>query len=208
MGRARWIAVTIVLPLLYAVAVFVATRHPKPVYAFADPTVMTVTDKPGPAIFHAPEPIYPAQALRDRIEGSVKFKVAIGADGTVASATPVSGPEPLRAAASVALRQYQFEAKFAQTEIDIAFSRRTATRSFSPPEPLERKKPRRTGARGVVRVVATVNEEGLVDFVQPVSGPEALTGAAVDAVRQWKFRPALRNGKAVHGTVVLDVPVG
>src|SRR5947209_12706605 len=140
MGRARWIAVSVVLPLLYAVAVFVATRHPKPVYAFADPTVMTVTDQPGPAIFHAAEPIYPAQALRNQIEGSVKVQVAIGADGTVASATPVSGPEPLRAAASAAVRQYQFEAKFARAEIEIPFSRQNATRSYSPPEVVERKK--------------------------------------------------------------------
>jgi hypothetical protein len=42
--KARKVAVTIVLPLLYAFAVYVATRHPKPVYAFAQPTVITVTE--------------------------------------------------------------------------------------------------------------------------------------------------------------------
>jgi TonB family protein len=208
MGRARWIAVTIGLPLLYAVAVFVCTRHPKPVYASVDPTVMTVTDKPGPAIYHAPEPIYPPQALRARVEGLVRCHVAIAADGTVAAATPVDGPEPLRSAALTALRQYQFEPKFAETEIDVPFSLKTAVRSLSPPEPVVRKKPRRTRTAGVVRLVATVNPEGHVDFVQPVSGSESLMGAATDAVRQWTFRPALRNGKPVHATVVLDVPVG
>jgi hypothetical protein len=44
MRRARRVAVSIGLPLLYALAVYVATRHPKPVYAFAEPTVITVTE--------------------------------------------------------------------------------------------------------------------------------------------------------------------
>src|SRR6266849_6810989 len=122
MRQARWIAVTFVLPLLYAAVVSVATRHPKPVYAFADPTVMTVSDKPGPPIYHAPDPIYPAQALRDKIEGPVKVKITIAADGTVARANVVSGPAPLVAAALASVREYQFEAKPAETEIDIGFS--------------------------------------------------------------------------------------
>jgi hypothetical protein len=45
MRRALRLAVSVGLPLLYAVAVFVVTRHPKPVYAFAEPTVITVTDE-------------------------------------------------------------------------------------------------------------------------------------------------------------------
>jgi TonB family protein len=208
MRRARWIAVSIVLPLLYAALVFVATRHPKPVYAFADPTVMTVTDKPGPAVYHAPEPIYPPEALRRRLEGAVRFQVTVAADGTVARATLVDGSAPLVSAALAAVRQYQFEARAAETEIDIGFSLAGPTRSRSPAEPVERKPPRGHGMRGVVRVVATVNPEGRVDFVQPVSGPDLLKPAVADAVRQWLFRPARRNGRPTRSTVVLDVPVG
>jgi TonB family protein len=208
MRKARWIAVTFVLPLLYAVVVFVATRHPKPVYAFADPTVMTVTDKPGPAIFHAPDPIYPRQALRDGVEGRVKFKVTIAADGTVARAARLSGPKPLADAALASVMQYQFEAKAGETDIEVGFALRNATRSLVPPEPVQRRNPRSHGMHGVVRVVATVNAEGRVDFVQPVSGPEALVPAATDAVRQWTFRPAMRNGTPTPGTIVIDVAAG
>jgi hypothetical protein len=45
MRRALRLVVSVGLPMLYAAAVYVATRHPKPVYAFAEPTVITVTDK-------------------------------------------------------------------------------------------------------------------------------------------------------------------
>jgi hypothetical protein len=44
MKRVRWIAVSVLLPVLYAAVVFVVTRKPKPVYAFAQPTVVTVSE--------------------------------------------------------------------------------------------------------------------------------------------------------------------
>jgi outer membrane biosynthesis protein TonB len=53
-----------------------------------------------------------------------------------------------------------------------------------------------------------VDTQGRVEFVQPVMGPEELMPPAVEAVRRWTFRPGLRNGEPVHGTVVVDVPFG
>src|SRR5437763_12370404 len=96
MSRLRWALLTFGLPLMYLAALCVAARPEKPEYVLPGRTVMTVTDKGGPAILHAPEAIYPAQALRDGVEGSVVANVTIAADGTVAGAVPVSGPEALR----------------------------------------------------------------------------------------------------------------
>ena len=98
MARLRWVAITIALPLVYLVLLYRATRPPKPVYVFANPTVMTVTDKGGPAILHSPDVVYPPQALRDRVEGRVTLKVTVGADGTVARAAAVAS-EPAAAPA-------------------------------------------------------------------------------------------------------------
>src|ERR1017187_2224655 len=98
MARLRWVAITLAPPLVYVMVLYLATRPPKPVYTFARHTVMTVTDKGGPAILHAPPAIYPPQALRAKVEGSVILNVTIAADGTVARAVPISGPEPLRRA--------------------------------------------------------------------------------------------------------------
>src|ERR1035441_63426 len=98
MRRLRWLTFTLALPLVYVVVLYQATRPPKPVYTFPQHTVMTVTDKGGPAILHAPPAIYPPQALRAKVEGSVILQVAIAADGTVARAVAISGPEPLRRA--------------------------------------------------------------------------------------------------------------
>ena len=209
MSRLRWVSVTYALPLLYLALVYSSTRQPKAVYRYANPTVMTVTDTGGPAVLHGPDVVYPPQALRDRVEGSVKLKVTVAADGTVARAVPVSGPPLLRQAAVNRVRQWQFEAKAQETLIDVGFSLGGATRSLALPEPLHRTPPvYKGGYRGSVRVVAMVDPEGRVEFVQPVTGPEILIGAAVRSVRQWTFRPMLRDGKPVRGTAVVDVPFG
>ena len=209
MARLRWAAVTIALPLVYLVLLYQATRPPKAVYVFANPTVMTVSDKGGPVILHSPDAIYPPQALRDRVEGRVTLKVTVGADGTVTQALPVSGPKALRHAAMDNVRQWQFEAKAQETQVDVGFSLRCATRSLALAEPVRRTTPVYRGMeRGSVRVVVVVDTEGRVEFVQPVTGPEMLVPAAAESVRHWTFRPMLRNGKPVHGTAVVDVPFG
>jgi TonB family protein len=124
MGKVRWMAVSVVLPLLYSLTVFVVTRHPKPVYAFADPTVFNVTEQAGPQILQTVDPVYPVVARRNGIEGSVRFKVTIAADGSVAHAEYLNGPAPLVDAALTAVRQWQFEAKKAETEIEVPFTLR------------------------------------------------------------------------------------
>src|SRR5438477_2767523 len=111
MARLRWVSITIAPPLVYLGLLYQATRPPNAVYVFANPTVMTVSDKGGPAILHSPDAVYPEQALQDRVEGRVTLKVTVGPDGTVTHAVPVSGPKALRQAAMDNVRQWQFEAK-------------------------------------------------------------------------------------------------
>lgn len=47
MTRLRWLAMTFAPPLLYLALIYQAMRPPKPVYTFANPTVVTVTDSGG-----------------------------------------------------------------------------------------------------------------------------------------------------------------
>lgn len=209
MARVRWLTITLALPLVYVAVLYLATRPPKAVYTFPQRTVMTVTDKGGPAILHAPPVIYPQQALRAHVEGSVILKVTIAADGTVARVVPISGPGPLRQAAADGVRQWQFEAKAQETQIEVGFSLRSVTRSLALPEPVRRTAPVYHGnLHGSVRVVATVNPRGRVEHVHAVMGPVGLVPSAVESVRQWTFRPMLRNGKPEYGTAVIDVPFG
>jgi TonB family protein len=51
---------------------------------------------------------------------------------------------------------------------------------------------------GPVVLDATVSENGLIESVKVVSGHALLAQAAIDAVRQWRYRPYLLNGKPVR----------
>jgi protein TonB len=44
---------------------------------------------------------------------------------------------------------------------------------------------------------ALINQTGDVESLSLVSGHPLLAPAAMDAVKQWKYRPYLLNGKAV-----------
>ena len=65
----------------------------------------------------------------------------------------------------------------------------------------------RVGETGTVTVAATINATGVpIEVgVDNRSGNRDLDRAAVAAVRQWRFQPALRNGKPVQATVRVPV---
>ena len=52
-------------------------------------------------------------------------------------------------------------------------------------------------ARGVVSLTAGLDSAGAVRTVRIVSGNRALAAAAVQAVRQWRYRPYLKDGQPV-----------
>jgi TonB family protein len=92
------------------------------------------------------------------------------------------------------------------------------SRGIVPATVLERVNPiypwnaRSHGIGGEVILDATVAPNGSVRAVAVVSGPATLTNAAVTAVRQWHFSPALLNGKPVEVqqriTIVFKLPEG
>jgi TonB family protein len=51
---------------------------------------------------------------------------------------------------------------------------------------------------GTVRLHAVIGEDGKVQSVEPVSGPTLLVGAAVNAVREWRYGPTLFDGHRVQ----------
>ena len=59
--------------------------------------------------------------------------------------------------------------------------------------------------QGVVRLTVDIGADGRVEGISPISGPPALVESAVDAVRQWVYRPVLLNGEAVAITTTVDV---
>jgi TonB family protein len=51
--------------------------------------------------------------------------------------------------------------------------------------------------QGQVELNVDISETGAVEHVEPLSGNPELLAAAVEAVRNWKYKPYIRGGKAV-----------
>jgi protein TonB len=74
-----------------------------------------------------------------------------------------------------------------------------------PTYPLEAKVAR---VQGTVELNVTISKTGAVTAVDVVSGPEVLQSAAVDAVKQWQFKPFSLLGEPVEFETAVHVVFG
>lgn len=141
------------------------------------------------------------------------YSVRTGAD-TTPPATTATGPaitsEQEAAAQAERERAAANERRRAERQARQATPRRPADREV---EPIARVQPdypvaaARIQEEGTVLVRVEVDADGRPADVSVArrSGSRDLDRAALDAVRQWRFRPAMRGGKAVAS--VAEVPV-
>jgi protein TonB len=59
--------------------------------------------------------------------------------------------------------------------------------------------------QGDVVLQAVIDKSGNISEIKVVSGDPLLTGAAVKAIKQWKYRPFLLNGEPVE--VETTIPI-
>jgi periplasmic protein TonB len=132
---------------------------------------------------------------------------AIDASPSLASTTPLPAP----AESDIAIAP-----PAAETVAQPASKRAAATRTHSRDATLiasSRVMPRypasalRSGETGTVLVLATIDRNGVPTAVSldDRSGNRELDRSALQAVRQWRFQPALRDGKPVQATVRVPV---
>jgi TonB family protein len=72
------------------------------------------------------EPVYPAEAVQQKIEGTVKLHAVIGTDGVIESLAQVSGPQILVNASMTAVRNWKYSptrmnGQAIETQEDISF---------------------------------------------------------------------------------------
>jgi TonB family protein len=59
--------------------------------------------------------------------------------------------------------------------------------------------------QGAVELQVTIDKEGRVQDVSVLSGPEPLIQSAVDAVKQWTYKPTFLNGQPVRVITTVTV---
>ncbi|MBV9670390.1 MAG: energy transducer TonB [Acidobacteriales bacterium] len=58
---------------------------------------------------------------------------------------------------------------------------------------------------GEVVLRAIISRDGSIESIRPISGSRMLTGAAIDAVRRWRYRPYSLNGVPVEVETIITV---
>jgi protein TonB len=58
---------------------------------------------------------------------------------------------------------------------------------------------------GTVVLQATISKSGTIENLRVVGGPAMLTQAAIDAVRQWRYKPYLLNNDPVEVETTVNV---
>jgi TonB family protein len=84
-----------------------SVANPTPIFPFvAIPVSQGVT---GGRLTHKVEPLYPAEARKQHVEGAVMLDALVGEDGNVHEVTITSGPPLLARAAAQAVKQWRYQ---------------------------------------------------------------------------------------------------
>jgi protein TonB len=59
--------------------------------------------------------------------------------------------------------------------------------------------------QGVVVLEAEISKEGSIDNLKVITGHPLLIQAAIDAVKQWRYKPTLLNGEPVAVVTTITV---
>jgi TonB family protein len=89
--------------------------------------------------------------------------------------------------------------------VRVRFSGQTVEILGRPAEPVYPLMAQQANVQGSVVLQARIREDGTVDALEVISGPAMLTAAALEAVRQWHFKPHHEAGEAVPAETRITV---
>lgn len=183
-----------------------------------------------PKQIKAVSPKYPEEARQAREEGLVIMSIKTDESGNVQDTLILRSPnEPLAAAAVEAVKQWKYEPLVLEGKprkvvftVNVRFKLHPGERDINAgaivvgddvpaPKLLKRVDPvypeeaRKNGVQGVVILNVRSNEEGRVSQVEVLKSIPELDQAAVDAVKQWRYEPFMKDGKAVVVVVTVHV---
>jgi TonB family protein len=107
--------------------------------------------------------------------------------------TPIS--QPVAAASATSLKPIFQPAVEAPAQVHMsAQTAQVVARPVDPSYPLLAKQMK---VQGAVVLQALIGRSGGIDDLHVLSGPAILSSAAMEAVKQWRFKPYLQDGKPV-----------
>jgi protein TonB len=80
-----------------------------------------------------------------------------------------------------------------------------AGNAISQPKPVYPPIARAAHVSGAVVLHAIINKAGSIERLEVISGPEMLRASALDAVRNWKYKPYVLNGDPTEVETTITV---
>lgn len=168
----------------------------------ATPVEASAPPDPAPAVAEAAEPLPPpppAPPAEPPPAAGPQRLAALAPSPSAGPAPARPGPEPIRLnAGAAALPDPSAGARAMGAVTPPAAA--PGERNAPPDYPAES---RRRGEEGVVRLTLRIGSDGRVESAEVTgsSGYPALDRAALDAVRRWRFRPAVQAGLPVAASL-------
>ena len=135
----------------------------------------------------APPPVMASTGVVGGVPGGVPGGSMGGVIGSVLSSTPTVAPK-------IATPQ--------RVRVSQGVSQGLLVRRVQPAYPPLARQAR---IQGVVILQAQISKDGTIQNLQLISGHPMLAPAAIEAVKQWKYRPYLLNGEPVEVETQIQV---
>jgi protein TonB len=132
--------------------------------------------------------------------------VAPPISGAVTAAAPLAGkaevskPSESTKGAPVATSDAQLPGESNTIILSSKGAEKRLAHSVPPKYPAEAR-----DTQGTVVLKAVIDEDGKVDDLRLVEGNATLSAAAIQAVKQWRYRPYVRDGKALPFQTIIIV---
>jgi TonB family protein len=174
-------------------------------------------------LLYSPEPLYPPLAQQARIQGTVRLEVLIAADGAVKQVRLISAHPMLAGAVLEAVKKWRYRPTLLDgepvevlTQVEVrlppgvvapeaeAAPAYRVSEGVKRPvlihkvEPVYTQEARDAKLEGKVVALIEVGADGVirnVEIVKPLG--MGLDEKAVEALRQWRFQPAEKDGQPV-----------
>jgi len=185
-------------------------------------------------VSHSEKPVYPKEAKKKHLEGPVLVQFEVDETGNVVGAESKSGDPILAAAALDAIKKWKFkpflrDGKAIRIRGEMPFMFGTGKYEIETTGPdgnprrmvveagvsegllVHRVNPeypsiaRASRVQGAVVMKAVIGTDGSVKDIQVVSGHKMLIDAAVDAVKQWKYKPFLKDNVPMEVDTTITV---
>jgi TonB family protein len=184
---------------------------------------------------YQPNPVYPQGAIAGHLQGPVVLVIVISLQGDVSKIVSVDGPPLLAASARDAVQQWKFKPYLqnehpieVKTVVAVYYNLdqpanpmttsstdlipRKVGGGVSPPlllyavDPKFSPQAKDKKVGGTVLVGLVVDEKGKPLYIHVIRGVGmGLDENAVEAVKQYKFKPAMENGKPVRVSINIEV---